>query len=240
MSIPPIIGNEVGVFAWYEHELAFTDGEYADLHAQLSNKSSESPGEYYDGTYAYGGNTYNVRVRKDGYILAWLPYDKEAAWDFDYSGNPPLSQRAIQDIMSAAGVSGFDFVKCYYYNFNYPNATRVRWFGVDGSAFNGSFAKTFYFTVPADLTIHYEKIKYYVFGKTISACASCGAQVKINETYLFNCSKSCSYQTCASGTVIESLTPYVKPRGEQNAVFLKCWGKERSNARANFLYLVSD
>ena len=179
MAIPPLIGNEVGVFAWYAHGLAFTDGEYADLHAQLSNKSSESPTEYYDGTYAYGGNTYNARVRKDGYILAWLPHDTEAVYDFDYSGDPPLSYRAIQAIMGAAGVSGFDFAKCYYYNCNYTNTTKVRWFGKNWTGVHGS--TTFSFTLPSGLQYHYVKQKNYCHVPYDSPTCSGGTAENIKD-----------------------------------------------------------
>lgn len=173
MAIPKLEDCTIGVFAWYEHGLAFTDGEYADLHAQLSGKSSESPDEYYDGSYAYGGNTYNVRVRKDGYILTWLPNTTEPAYDFDYSGNPPLSQRAIQAIMNAAGVSGFDFAKCYYYVITYPSAITVRWFGATCDAYHShvgpysvSDERTFYYT--PSTTPMYFALKSYTLAKYVS------------------------------------------------------------------------
>lgn len=166
MSTPPLDGNEIGVFAWYAHGLPFTDGEYANLHAQLSDKTSKSPDEYYDGTYVYNSatpgsveNTYTVRIRKDGYILAWMQNTREAVYDFDFTGNSPLSQRAMQAIMSAAGVSGFDFIKCYYYNCNYPDATKVRWFGMNNYPYSTRGSSYYYYlTIPAALEIFYAKI----------------------------------------------------------------------------------
>lgn len=186
MSIPLIRGSDVGAFAWYDHGAVFTTTEYANLYTQLSNKSSESPDEYYDGTYDYGGNTYKARVRKDGYILAWLPYDTEAVWDFDYSANPPLSQRTIQEIMSVAGVSGFDFIKCYYYNFNYPSATKVRWFGKAIPYQFGENIMHFYFTVPASgVSIYYIGQHAYTYAYDGDSQASCTDEQHVSNSPLY-------------------------------------------------------
>lgn len=214
MAIPPIIGNEVGVFAWYEHGSVFTDGEYADLHAQLSNKSSESPTEYYDGTYAYGENTYFVRIRKDGYILTWLPNTTEAAWDFDFSGDPPLSQRAIQAMMNAAGVSGFSFVKCYYYNFNYPNATGVRWFGMSRAVPDGG--TSYYFTVPVETIVHKTSLKYKLCSWYFQP--QYRAYLKINGVTIDSFVAPGIEYACAPIKVVPNTDSYLNTKGIENTI----------------------
>lgn len=237
MTIPLLIKNEIGVFAWYEHGLAFTDGEYANLHAQLSGKSSESPDEYYDGTCVYPSHdccssacfttlSYNVRIRKDGFILIWQPNDEEAGWDFDFSSNPPLSQRQIQNIMSAAGVSGFNFVKCFYHNFNYPNAAKVRWFGkTDPTSY-------FYYTVHVELTVYYEGIRITLgMWDEAQRCA----RVEINGSIV---QSRCSTGVIVGYRTVDEISALTKPKGEENAVYVYVSGSHCAS-RAVMVYYVS-
>lgn len=185
MAIPPLNNYAIGIFAWYEHGLAFNDTEYTDLHNQLYDKSSESPDEYYDGTFDYiykivgyapdRTNSYNVRVRKDGYILAWFDTGIESIYDFNFNANPPFSQLAIERIMDNAGVSGFSFAKSYYYNFDYPDATKVRWFG-ENNTMALPTNKYFYFTLPAS------GIQYHYVNQHNYCCHY--AESPLDETYL--------------------------------------------------------
>lgn len=221
MGVPALDGNLIGVFAWYEHGLAFTDGEYADLHAHLSNKSSKSPDEYYDGTYVYDYSyyylqheyiTYNVRVRKDGYVLAWLDNTINAGIDFLGYANP-LSQRLINNLMSAAGVNGFDYLKCYYYNLNYPDAVYVRWFGFNVNQ-GGPSWDYFQFTVPADLVVSCERLRYII---NVGWWAmSVQIKLTINGTEIDSCTAP-EALPCVIKDEID-LTPYLNPRGVENSV----------------------
>ena len=210
MTIPPLNTSEIGVFAWYEHGAIFSDVDYANLHAQLSDKTSESPDEYYSGTYIYNSVTYSIRIRKDGFVLSWLDNTTNPGMEFGYGAGAPYAQGSISSIMSAASVTGFDYAKCSYYNFAYPTATTVQWFG---KSFNGEYDidRHYYFTVPVDLTILYHMMRYY-----LGVQGSGGrpySRIYVNSTLVV--SQEGDYGS-VSGII--DISSYLLPQGSQNDI----------------------
>ena len=138
---------------------------------------ASSPYRYYDGESAYfptysmsdHGDSYldiHVRIRADGWILAWMLRSDDRGkilWWSNGSTIPrdlptPTSYgnrlgRAIQIIMSIAGIGGFAWTSLQYYDYEYTGAHRLYFFGKSQSS-DGSANAYYYVTVPNGVTVY--------------------------------------------------------------------------------------
>lgn len=183
----PIVTTDIGLFAYYEaadwdlndvipafHNYTqysnYVDG-YVRVWSDVHGTTFEGD-EYHDpDNDRYGYIDVSVRVRSDGWILAWINEDQnkgliciwgdhvlqiaefEAFLPYD-TYNTCLS-RAIHRVYHNAGVSWVGYDEIFYYDYEYPDATRLCIFGdqVDCVTGYGPYTDHYYFTIPDTVTI---------------------------------------------------------------------------------------
>lgn len=163
----PLTTTNIGLFAYYNET---SDWTLADTVSAWQNYTDN--GNYYDGyvrvwqdvteTTFVGDDVYvdvYVRVRADGWILAWLNQSgvhergDVVFWGHERqgTGNPPANStvlsRAMYRVYNAAGESwdGYDAIN--YYDYEYTTATRLVIFG------ESSPTVEFYCTMPSGVTV---------------------------------------------------------------------------------------
>lgn len=177
----PLNTANIGLFAYYKHSSwdlsdcvpAFRNytqsTNYIDGYVRVW---SDERGTNFEGDMAHDPSTnykyayidVQVRVRSDGWILAWITEDQNKAfichWGYKIrntleAGLPDnyatCLSRAIYRVYHNAGVSwiGYDVVK--YYDYQYSDSTRLSIFGLlnfDGAGASPS-DEHFYFIVPS-------------------------------------------------------------------------------------------
>jgi len=195
----PLVTTDIGLFAYYEA----ADWDLNDVIPAFLNYTQYS--NYVDGfvrvhsnvkgtTFEGGdhGHTAStpiyidvrVRVRSDGWILAWLTDTQNKAfilhWGDDVKAEEGLTEspidaistpddygtclsRAIYRVYHNAGVSWIGYDKIFYYDYEFTDATRLYVFGdytqsvhPDASA----NSEEFYFIVPNSVTIEHAILAY--------------------------------------------------------------------------------
>jgi len=166
-TTPPLNTSRMSFIAYYQRISGWT---LADTVPAFVNYFDG--GNYYDGLVrvwdnggigATGSGAYkdvNVRVRADGWILAWFDRFLDDAGSIVWwghtiyqGGSPPpystTSSRAIEIVFTVAGAgfSGYDMISMYDYS--EPNATRLLIFG--NSIYGGT--ANYYYTIPANSTM---------------------------------------------------------------------------------------
>jgi len=146
----------------------------------------------------------NVKVRGDGWILAWLNENKgDLVWlNAQGRGNwfgiptpapnvPPTYAtrlgRAIQIIMSKAGIPNFNWANIQYYDYDLgPNATRLYIFGQKRDGNYGVSGK-YYVTIPSNREL--QKAYYFIHHtwvvKNYNKSGSISAYYKVDGQTLF-------------------------------------------------------
>ncbi|MFQ6052812.1 MAG: hypothetical protein ACE5OO_01100 [Candidatus Bathyarchaeia archaeon] len=145
------------------------------------------------------GDTYldvPVRIRGDGWIMAWLRRTDDRSrvvWWGDEPRNLPTPPtystrigRAIQIIMAAAGIAGFTWTDVLYYDYEYPDARRLWFFGKSQPGPTGWLYDNYayyYVTVPGPaitvikaLMVWIDRAKSVAYTKT----GPCWRQGKLN------------------------------------------------------------
>jgi len=143
-----------------------------NIGASSPYRGADGESEYF-ANYSYGdhGDTYEdiyVRIRSDGWMLAWLKRTQNHGrflWWSDGSTIPrnlptPTTYgnrlgRALQIIMSVAGISGFAWTGLGYYDYEYPDAKRIFVFGSSAQSVTQWALTTsyYYVTVPGGVPI---------------------------------------------------------------------------------------
>jgi len=195
----PLSTVDIGLFAYYKHSswdlsdcipafLNYTqysnyvDG-YVRVHSNVKGTTFEG------GNYGHTASNpiyidVQVRIRSDGWILAWLEDTQNKAfilhWGDDVKGYEGLTEdpidaistpddygtclgRAIYRVYHNAGVSWIGYDEIYYYDYEFPDATRLYIFGdYVQSVFPDSEEENepFYFIVPDDVTIENTILAY--------------------------------------------------------------------------------
>jgi len=170
-TMPPLNTSQISLFAYHQQIGGWTLADTVPAFVSYFDG-----GNYYEGYVrvwdvgigASGSGDYidvRVRVRADGWILAWLnkSIDDSGAivwWGhrqmetgFPISYSTTLS-RALNIVYYVSGVDfpGYDQISMYDYS--EPNATRLLIFG---DSFASSWKRTFYYTIPANSTIEVNK-----------------------------------------------------------------------------------
>jgi len=198
VSPPPLDTGDISVFAYYQHVdgitlsdtlaafQSFTQyGNYVDGTVRVwdsHNIGASSPYRGADGESTYGfanysasdhGDTYvdvNVRVRADGWVLAWFTrsqnFGRLVWWgrtDGSYiprNAQPPLSYntrlaRAVDIVLRVMGVTNLVFSNVCYYDFEHTDAKRICIFGCSKQESTGfpPINKYYYVTVPNGVTV---------------------------------------------------------------------------------------
>lgn len=160
-TTPPLNTSKISFIAYYQRVGGWTLADTVPAFVSYFDG-----GNYYDGLVRVweGSDTYldvQVRVRADGWILAWFDryLDDPAAivyWGHGRSetGAPPsystTLSRAMEIVFNVASVGfpGYNLIGMYDYS--ELNATRLLIFG---DSISGSTTHTYYYTIPANSTI---------------------------------------------------------------------------------------
>jgi len=181
----PLDTSNIGLFAYFKEESGWT---LADTVPAFEGYTDH--GNYYDGivrvwqdqrsdTNFLGSDVYidiQVRVRGDGWILAWMTRDQDKGnivfWGRSRfsEGNPVIGattlSRAMQRVYHAAGKEWVGHSAIKYYDYEFPEAGKLVIFGGSGSKVGcGTRNKTIYCVLPAGVTV-YKAILSYGCGST--------------------------------------------------------------------------
>lgn len=169
-TTPPLDTSQIGLIAYYERsggwELADTVPAFVEY---------TDGGNYYDGLVRVwdsgyigaesttGDDSYvdvHVRVRADGWILAWFERGEDPGaivwWSHvrKASGNPPeyatTLSRAIEIVFYVAGVPFPGYDKIGLYDYSEPDAKRLLIFGYSKHVHGSSDTRVFYYTIPSE------------------------------------------------------------------------------------------
>lgn len=173
----PINTTNIGLFCYYNESTGwilnqtvtafvyYTDyGNYYDAQVQVWQ---EMTGSSYEGSDFC--TTVNVRVRTDGWIMAFInrTYDKAnipywGATRATYYGGSPIANatslaRAIQRVYSAASKTFPGYVAFSYYDFERPTATKLLMFGswITHGSYDFTSDTLCYVTIPATISLLY-------------------------------------------------------------------------------------
>ena len=164
----PLSVTNVGLLAYYEH----TSWTLANTTTAFQNYTDH--GSYYDGYIRVWqdvtGNDYNgddvyvdvrVRVRSDGWIMAWLDTTEYTPGNLLFWGkersqgatksipvNATTCSRAIQNVFYVADETFPGYNEIYHYDYSTPTATKLVILEMHGWVHDDSTNKT-YFIVPS-------------------------------------------------------------------------------------------
>lgn len=181
----PLVTTDIGLFAYYEaadwdlndvipacHNYTqytnYIDG-YVRVWIDVDGTTFEGDEDHnpaIDDRYGY--IDVSVRVRSDGWILAWIEDTQNKAFICHWGGNIKTTTdnntpndyetclgRAIHRVYHNAGVSwvGYDVIN--YYDYEFPDATRLSIFGLLNRDGAGALPNEehFYFIIPSGITI---------------------------------------------------------------------------------------
>ena len=135
-----------------------------------------------------------VRVKSDGWIVAWLTNDQNISdivfWnDANTNSNPSDTTigKAIWRITDRVGID-YDKDEVNYYSYKYPAADRLL---IGGRMVTGNSDETYHFLIPSATTVYMANLTWtaYLYDTSISYYTS--ASIKMDDEYVF--SKSTTY-----------------------------------------------
>ncbi|MFQ6053025.1 MAG: hypothetical protein ACE5OO_02180 [Candidatus Bathyarchaeia archaeon] len=208
-SVPPLDTSVIGLFCYYKAaDSIILENCLPAFHSYTMYCN------YIDGTVRVWDSTtvggrqssfyVHVRVRADGWILAWiLRTDNRARivwWGGDPADlpTPPTYStrlgRAIQLVMDEAGISGFSWTGLQYYDYEYPDAARLylfgkrmEWPGPSAWVYNESVY--YYVSVPETVTVYRAMLAWIYRGKcrayTKTGDCWCSGRVDGVQKYLY-------------------------------------------------------
>ena len=196
---PPLNTTAIGFIAYYQRSAGFTLSN--TLPAFLSYTDG---GNYYDGKVrvwdsgTIGGSstttsdTYvdiSVRVRTDGWVIAWFDRQRDDAaaivwWGHtrQWEGNPPLYSttlsRAIEIVFQVAGVGFPGYNAIGIFDYSQPTATRLLIFGMSKGLSAAIGTINYYYTIPTSSSLVPIRLLIRTGGETtFAAIAIDGGQI---------------------------------------------------------------
>lgn len=174
-------------------------GQYVEgkLRIWYDNPESRNPGNIQDFERRDGADTsilfasnVSVRVRSDGWIVAWLTNDQNLTdivfWDEAKSANLPSNTtlgKAIWRITDRVGAN-YNKSEVKYYSYKYPAADRL----LIGGRVTTAGGETYSFLMPSTNTVYDAKF-LWIANLIVPICYDgCYGyvKVKINTTYIYN------------------------------------------------------
>jgi len=140
--------------------------------------------------------TVKVRVRSDGWIVAWLANDQNPNdmifWDYVKSDaySPPDTTlgKAIWRITDQLNIN-YNKNDVKYYSYKYPNADRLK---IGGSKIHDLYG-TYYFLIPSTITLYEANILWTSYMHDGNTLTIVNETIKIDSESIFNKNTTASY-----------------------------------------------
>ncbi|KAF5423715.1 MAG: hypothetical protein C5S45_00535 [Candidatus Methanocomedens sp.] len=213
------------------------------------NSGGINPGNIYEYEYKNGAKTdtllattINVRVKSDGWIVAWLTNDQDihdlVFWN-DAKSNTGLTDTtigtAIRRISNRIGIN-YDKKLVNYYSYKYPAADRLL---IGGRTVHYCDKETYFFLIPSAATVYKANFLSTLYLEDRTPSGQMVASIKINDDYLFNKESGLKF----SGGLLE-YARYNKnitdmERDTRHTVYMKSYGaySRQSTVKSAVLFL---
>ena len=160
------------------------------------NSGGINPGNIHEYEYKNGAKTdtllattINVRVKSDGWIVAWLTNDQDindlVFWN-DAKSNTGLTDttigKAIWRISNRIGIN-YDKKLVNYYSYKYPAADRLL---IGGRTVYNSHEETYFFLMPSPTTVYEANILSTLYLIDMYNSGQAAGNIKINDDYFLN------------------------------------------------------
>ena len=160
------------------------------------NSDGINPGNIYEYEYKNGAktdtllaSTINVRVKSDGWIVAWLTNDQDindlVFWN-DAKSDTDLTDttigKAIWRISNRIGIN-YDNKLVNYYSYKYPAADRLL---IGGRTVYCRDKETYFFLIPSATTLYKANLLSTLYLVDSTSSGSVTGSIKTNDDYILN------------------------------------------------------
>ena len=139
-----------------------------------------------------------VRVKSDGWIVAWLTNDQNISdivfWSDANTNSNPSDTTIGKAIWRITNRVGIDYEKdgVSYYSYKYPAADRLL---VGGRMVTDNQGETYHFLIPSATTVYMANLTWteYLYDRVISSSYDASGSIKMDDEYVFSKSTTPGY-----------------------------------------------